>query len=133
MFAGVLPDIDAIFVLVPNLGNPIEWFVQHRGFSHWWFLLVLFTVVWFIYVIRLFLKQNGVRARDYSLTFAAITVAWASHLVLDFGFTSWEYRARIFEIDWVTLSAVDQVAALLLSALLAYLLWKRSLTHDTLV
>jgi hypothetical protein len=130
MFAAVLPDIDGVLQYIPHPEFAKDLFT-HRGFWHWWSLWLLFLLLWILY---LFWISNGDILKDHFLTFCAVSLAWASHLFLDFGFTIYkDSSALIFEIDWEILIAVDQVAALLLSAILAYLLHLRSQTEDTLV
>jgi membrane-bound metal-dependent hydrolase YbcI (DUF457 family) len=40
MFAGVFPDIDGVLQFLPRPNPPYDFFVYHRGFWHWWVLLV---------------------------------------------------------------------------------------------
>jgi hypothetical protein len=132
MFAAVLPDIDGVLQYIPHPEAVHNLFV-HRGLWHWWGLLLIFAVLGTVYITQLSFKNDEV-ATDTALTFTTIIIAWASHLILDFGFTKYQHDiAMIFEISWDTWFALGQFSALILSLILAYLLHSRSFHKDTLV
>jgi len=125
MFAGVLPDIDGFLQFIPH-PESVNILVRHRGFWHWWGLPLIFGLLSIILVFQIHDKSKRF---DISLTLLAVFCAWMSHLILDFGFTTYTSPALILEIPWHLVLIADQISSLLLSALLAYLLFLR----DTLV
>ena len=88
-FAGVIPDIDGIWsVIIVEAGNPtLDYLFSHRGFWHNPGPPLLFAIIASLYLALIFLPKREM-AKDHFWSFSAITLAWFSHLILDFGFTA---------------------------------------------
>ena len=122
-FAGVIPDIDGIWAIITvETGIPeVDYLFSHRGFWHNPILPSLFAIISIIYVFLIFFSRREM-AKDHFWTLTAITLAWFSHLVLDFGFTA---PALIYELPLIIVYALDQISAFAISALFGYILWTR--------
>ncbi|MHA2299090.1 MAG: metal-dependent hydrolase [Candidatus Hodarchaeales archaeon] len=125
-FAAVIPDVDGIWsVVTVETGNPtLDYLLSHRGFWHDFLLPTLFVIASIIYLAVIFFPRQEM-AKDHFWTLSAITLAWFSHLVLDFGFTTWNTTALIYELPLLMVYALDQISAFAISALFGYILWKR--------
>ncbi len=127
-FAGIIPDIDGIWaVITVETENPtLNYLFSHRGFWHNPILPLLFAIFSGIYLAIIFLPKRKV-AKDHFWSLSPIVLAWFSHLILDFGFTTTNnIPALIFELPLLTVYALDQISAFAISALFGYILWKRA-------
>ncbi|MHA1946203.1 MAG: metal-dependent hydrolase [Candidatus Hodarchaeales archaeon] len=126
-FAGIIPDIDGIWeVIIIETGNPtLDYLFSHRGFWHNPILPLLFAITTGVYLLIIILPRREM-AKDHFWSLSPIALAWVSHLILDFGFTTThDVPALIFELPFLAVYVLDQISALVISALLGYILWKR--------
>ncbi|MHA2335604.1 MAG: metal-dependent hydrolase, partial [Candidatus Hodarchaeales archaeon] len=130
-FAATLPDIDFLGVFFNN--------IEHRGVTH-------SALTWFIASLLVFLAVIGFIVYDYRknkeqlksevifdklIYFVVFTFGWATHVVLDFGFT--EYGGRpgsIITIPENYLVIIDQGAAFVVALVLGLIIWYESLDKE---
>lgn len=127
-FVEIIPDIDGIWaVITVETGNPtLDYLFSHCGFWHNPILPLLFAIISGVYLAIIFLPKRNM-AKDHFWSLTPIVLAWFSHLILDFGFTTTEdIPAIIFELPLLAVNALDQISAFVISALFGYILWKRA-------
>lgn len=130
-FAAALPDIDFLGVFVD--------FIEHRGVTHdflTWFgaSLVALAIVAILTWLDYRADKNQLIADvllDKLIYFVVFTVGWASHIVVDFGFTGYnDQMGLIRTISQETLNIAEQGTGFLAALILSAIIWRQSFNKE---
>ncbi len=123
-FAATLPDIDAPGVYFE--------FIEHRGFVHSLLMWILASIIALICTFLLAVYEYKRKKQDsFSEVmldkfyyFGAFAIGWLTHLIADFGFTSYDgQKGAILDLTWDHLFILDNLMGLLVAIFLGVIIW----------